>query len=287
MSVSVSPLRCAACGAAIPLGREKYARCPFCNAETTVPAEYEALQRAALGFASDRTLAESLYGQLGKPPGRLARALAASAEGSVSIGAKVGIILLGLAIEQPLIGLAMFVAGAYALGWPVAELARAGNWVLGRPPLGPLSPFPILLVATFVVVFGIGIPTILLGKERKLAGVRKDVQASLAASLPERPGGPSRCRNCGAALDVPKDALGVPCAYCRADNLVALPADWVKRIQATEFKHFLSIDASLDVYRRAAGDAREKMWQLVFAVVLLLPIVMGIAWLLDAAHLPF
>lgn len=286
-NTAVTPFKCRSCGALLPLGDGRSVRCPFCNGETRVPAEYEATQRAAKGFAADTQLAAQLYGRVGKPPGRFARAVGRGAEGATNIGAAVGAIVLGLAADQPIIGVLMLMAAAYAFGFPVAALVRLSFWVLRKAPPGPLSPFPILAAATVLVVFGFGIPIVLRGKERALAGVRADIHASLAAALPERPGGPSRCRSCGAALDVPKGALGVPCAYCRADNLVALPADWVARVRATEFTRFLQIDSALEAFRRASENATEQLWKLGLAMVLVFPLVMLVAWLLDAAAITF
>jgi hypothetical protein len=271
----------------VPLGEGKTARCAFCHAETPIPDEYGSLQRATQAFASDRTLAEKLYGRLGRPPGRFARAIGRGAEGTTTVGANVGMILFALAVDQPFIGVAMMMALAYAIGWPVAGIVRGGNFVLGRPPLEPLSPYPILFAATLIALLLIGIPIIILGRERKLSDVRQSVHASLAAALPEREGGPCRCRNCGAALDVPNGALGVPCAYCKADNLVALPADWVALVRGRELQHFLQIDSALEAYRQASDAARDQMWKLGFAIVMVLPLVMVLAWFLTITKIYF
>lgn len=281
----LKPFVCSGCGALLPLGAENVARCTYCKNETKVPDAYGALQRAAKSFAADKQLAENLYGDVGRPPGWLTRAVFRGAEGSASIGAKVGMALLAIAYGQPIIGLAMFMAGAYVIGYPVALVARAGYWISGHPAPAQLSPYPILAIGTVLVIFGFGIPVVLYGKERALAPVRAGIHASLAAALPEKPGGPSRCRNCGAALDIPSGAAGVPCLYCKADNLVALPQDWVTHVRTTEFQHFLQVDAGIEAFRRASDGAKEKLWQLGLALVLVFPIVMAVAWLLTAAKI--
>src|SRR5207253_1658793 len=61
---------------------------------------------------------------------------------------------------------------------------------------------------------------------------RGKLQAELAAKPPSRPGGPARCRRCDAPLDVKPGDLGVRCFYCRTDNLVAMPADWIARMKS-------------------------------------------------------
>jgi len=281
-AVALRPLQCVGCGAALPLGQAKTARCRFCNAETPIPDAYLALQRSAKSFADNRTLAEQLYGDVGQPPGRFLRTWGQGAEGTARIGALVVGGLLAAVYIHPLVGLGCTLAAAYALGYPVAAAWHGVDWILGYPSV-PLSPYPVLLIAALVVVLLVGIPAVLFGKERALAKVRKDIHASLAAAPPERPGGPSRCRTCGAALDIPQGALGVPCVYCNTDNLVALPETWVTRLQASEFHHFLQIDAALDAFRRTAREANEELWLLLAGLVFSLPVIMLLAYVLDAA----
>ena len=45
-------------------------------------------------------------------------------------------------------------------------------------------------------------------------------QLALACDAPERPGGPVRCRNCGAALCVEPGAYSARCLYCGTDSLL-------------------------------------------------------------------
>lgn len=281
-SVALRPLQCVGCGAAVPLGEGRTARCRFCNAETEIPDAYLALQRSAKSFADDRKMAEQLYGEVGQPPGRFLRTWGQGAEGTAHVGTIVVYALVAAVYVHPAIGLGCILAAAYGLGYPVAAVWHGIDWIMGYPRV-PLSPYPVLLIGTLVVVLLVGIPAVLFGKERALAVVRKDIHASLAAALPERPGGPSRCRTCGSALDVPEGALGVPCVYCKADNLVALPEDWVTRIQAKEFHHFLRIDAALDAFRRASRAATERLWLLFAGLVFCLPVIMLLAYVLDSA----
>ncbi len=281
------PLPCSSCGSVLALGQGKSARCPYCKAETPIPAEYGALQRAAQSFADDRRLATQLYGTLGKPPGWFARAVGSGAEKSVGIGSVVGGVLIWLMLANPLIGLAALMAAAYALGFPAAAIIRGIAWLSHDPISGPLSPFAVLPAAMVLVVIVVGIPAIRFGRERELADVRASVHASLAAKVPERAGGPSLCRTCGAGLDVPSGALGVPCPYCKSDNLVALPPEWVAQVRGKEFRHFLQIDAALEEFRLVNERARELMWKVGLGFVLVFPLVLMLAWFLDAARINF
>jgi LSD1 subclass zinc finger protein len=64
------------------------------------------------------------------------------------------------------------------------------------------------------------------GRRRALG--RGALQRLFAARPPTRDGGPASCRECGAPLAVAAGALGVRCAYCRADNLVAVDSAWLR-----------------------------------------------------------
>jgi len=281
------PLHCVGCGAVVALGQGKTTRCHFCSAETPVPEQYTALQQAARSFAADRQLATSLYGKVGRPPGRLLATWGRAAQGTVHIGGGVAGLLVDGLTTQPAIVLAVVAAAAYAIGFPVGKLIRAVAWLSGNPVQGQLSPYTVLPLAAVLALLLVGVPAVLFDRERALAAVRRDIHASLAAALPEKEGGPGRCRNCGAALEIPQGALGVPCPYCRADNLVALPAGWVRKIQASEFQHFMGIDAALAAYRQASGEAQDRLTKMVFAVMFVLPVIMSVAWILDKMKFGF
>ncbi len=282
----MQPLQCAHCGALVPLGHGATARCSYCGSDTPVPAQYGALQQTSQSFAADRRLAQELYGRVGRPPGWVMRWLDKGTESTSRIGGAVGRILLLLLLAQPLIGVGLVMAGAYLLGFPVATIIHTVESARGIPRL-PLSPYVVLPSACLGSMVFLGIPMIVVQRERRLAKIRRDIHASLAAALPERPGGPSLCRLCGAPLDVPRGALGVPCTYCGADNLVALPEDWVKRVQASEFEHFLQIDAALNAFRQASRATQEQMWKLGFILVLAAPLIMALAWLLVQAGIEY
>ena len=242
------------------------------------------MQLAAKSFAVDRELARRLYGQLGRPPGPFARAASRGFEQSSRIARGVGHALLALSVI-PVVGWLPPLLLAHVLAYPIAKIIRLGWVIAGDPIQGRLEPGIVLLVALFVWTPAIAIPAILFRKEREIADVRRDVHASLAAGEPERPGGPSLCRNCGGALDVPGGALGVQCTYCRADNLVALPKAWVAHVRTTEFRQFLRIDAALEAYRLASERARDRAWRVAFYFLFLIPITLVIAsWLGDCSY---
>ncbi|MBK8257721.1 MAG: hypothetical protein IPK82_34265 [Polyangiaceae bacterium] len=281
------PLCCSGCGAPVPLGSGSVARCAACGAGTPIPPEYEQLQRVAQSAARDTRMAEELYGQIGAAPRAWEKQIlrgVARASGPLT---GVGMLLGGIAIHYPPLGIPMMLAALWVLGYPVSWVMRGFYWLTGRPHAGPLEALTVLLVTMVLFVPPIGVWIIRKQRDASLDGVRRDIHASLAASLPERPGGPSRCRRCGAPLDVPAGALGVACTYCRTDNLVALPPAWVAHVRAADFQRFLRIDDALNAFRTAKETARSRTWTLAFVWVLVGPAVLLAGWLMGKARITY
>lgn len=288
IEVRVAPLRCGGCGSAVPLGEVDRVRCAYCGVETPIPATHLGLQAAHRALAQNRGLARQLYGELGRPPSWLTRALGRGAGASVPYAARVLVVLIVMTGSVPPLAVALFCAAMYALGYPVAAAIRLARAVSGvAPTSAPLSPFLVLPVTVGVLVLFVGVPYIRWRRELAIKDVRIDAHASLAASPPGRPGGPSCCRNCGAALDVPRGALGVPCVYCRCDNLVALPAEWVARVKARAHSGFERIDTALDAIRAAGGTAHESYWWLFVGTVAGLLASVCVAYVLEAMRIDF
>ncbi|HEY2745066.1 MAG TPA: hypothetical protein VGL86_10605, partial [Polyangia bacterium] len=206
----LSVLTCSACAAPVPLSRDAEARCPFCGAAMAMPAAY----RAALDVAEREVAADALthqaFATLGRPPSALMRAMATLTGG-------VGRVLLT--------ALLVFILVVHLFN---TAIDHAGAWlhVNARDWLSHAEQALVIFGSGFVA-FGAILALALFGRRRAVDLGR--LQRALAAHPPARPGGPARCRDCGAPLSVPPNALGVRCAYCKCDNLVAVPADWLAR----------------------------------------------------------
>lgn len=211
-SVDNHVLRCTGCGAAVPLGMGATTQCAYCGAHTTVPASHTELQRAQAAFAQNRELADALYGELGRPPSWLTRWLGNVAIKAAPSARGVGIGLVAITRSLPLLGVAMLFTAMYVLAYPVAAIIRFGVG-LYSPIMAelPLSPYLVLPVTLGALVALVAIPMVRWRRELRVRDVRIAAHAGLAATPPKSPGGPSCCRNCGAALDVPDGVLGAPC----------------------------------------------------------------------------
>jgi LSD1 subclass zinc finger protein len=284
---SLRPLCCSRCGAPVPLGGAALARCAHCGADTLIPPEYDQLQRAAQSFARDTRLAEELYGKVGVPPRAWEKLILRGVAGARGPLTGVGVLLAGIVVNFPPLGIPMMLAAIWVLGYPVSWVMRGAYWITGRPHGGPLDALGVLMVTMFLFVPPIGVWIIRKQRDASLDEVRRDIHASLAASMPVRPGGPSGCRRCGAPLDVPTGALGVPCTYCKTDNLVALPPAWVAHVRASDFHRFLRIDDALTAFRAASESARSRTWTLAFVWVLVIPAVLLAGWLLGKARIQY
>ncbi|MEZ4219888.1 MAG: hypothetical protein R3B13_03095 [Polyangiaceae bacterium] len=282
----LAPLGCTNCGAALCLGVGATTRCSYCAAEAAIPDTYLGLQRSAREFAKNRELAADLYGEVGQPPGPLLRMWWTGADKTAQAGKGVLTAILGLMLQTPL-GFLLLPSAAYLLGYPVAAVLRVSGLIAPEQFEKDSTTYIVLLATAGVMIVLAAIPAVLLRRERELAPVRGAIHASLAATPPQHAGGPARCRQCGAGLDVPPGALGVPCVYCRADNLVALPEPWVAHLRRSEFTQFRSIASALEAFREANTRARERYWLIAVGLILSLPVVSLIGWVLNQAGFHF
>jgi LSD1 subclass zinc finger protein len=197
---SLEILRCPHCSGAVPLGDGDTVPCPFCSTVVTVPPAHRALRDAERRDAATRTDAARMYQKLAAPPNPFFKLLGLKG------------VSLGLVLLSPLILFGTMLVAFHLLAWLEHALHQSFE------DLHSTKWYDVLFAATVTVVLAVVALAGSLGRRR--ARGRMILGDALAARPPERPGGPALCRACGAPLDVPAGALGVRCAYCRADNLI-------------------------------------------------------------------
>ena len=234
----------------MPLGQGDSAICTFCHAAVPLPAEYRELRDAEQQRTADRDRAEELYRKLGTPPSAALRAWAQFA--ALATSALFAAVVTILTIFSSLILLAGFALELVLHA--IAPLIRID--LIDRFGGGTVYAGFVL-----IIVVGALLPIWAFSYFDSLAQIKRSLQANLAAIPPQKPGFPSTCRECGAALDVPQGAYGVRCAYCRADNIVSLPREWIESFGAKEKTFHRSIVTAVEQAtklrsrraRRAAG----------------------------------
>jgi WD40 repeat protein/DNA-directed RNA polymerase subunit RPC12/RpoP len=259
--VSVTPLPCPSCGAAVPLGDGDTVVCPYCNTTVPIPKVHRELRATRRQELANRRQAEEAFAQLGTPPGPLMRAWTRVGE---VVGSLLGMLVLGIIYVG---GLLAFVS--------IFLLEFVAHWLaspLGVDVADLYGGFGLYLRFALVVVVGVALPVVLGAGYDAFAKVKCMLQASLAARGPTQAGGPSLCRTCGAPLDVPANALGVTCLYCGADNLVALPRKWVNTIARLAREQTKNVEAALGELREARQELRGDLQRLVVAGVVGVPL---------------
>ena len=259
--VSLQVLCCNGCGAPVSLEEGDHTTCRYCGARIEVPAEYLALRDTEREAAANRIEAQALYKRLGRPPGILLRLW-----GFISIGR------------------------VYLLLWPFAFILDGVLIVKAMDALSRSIRANVAEVLTNAQVYTLigaamyltlGVPLLLGVYGRRRTNSRRVIQAALAALPPSRPGGPSRCRECGAPLNVATDALGQQCFYCGTDNLVAMPEPWIAdaRAKAKSLGNQIETVAAAD--RRMRDGERRSLRNQLLWLLLIFPPLFGFGKLED------
>ena len=207
---ALAVLKCPRCGAAVAVAHEAQTRCAFCGDQVEIPEAYRAAGLVAQREVEADELTRRAFRTFGRPPSIGLRAIDFLTSGCLQVGVTIFLC--------------------------VAGTVRAANWLLDQcTPWFHLNAWDWFAPAELnLLVWGTAFAVLLtlfvLGAfgRRRVNSLRALHQA-LAARPPARPGGPAECRQCGAPLSVPADALGVRCAYCRTDNLLAIPAAWLSK----------------------------------------------------------
>lgn len=291
-SAGVAPLRCTACGAAVPLGEADHACCTYCGVTVPVPPALVTLRANARLRANDRAALDALYAEASRPP---ARALDAWAwVGSLaSLGVLVGAVVLTIVTVIAVLVIELRGPGSFGESLESAAIVAVAMVFLSIPAfletclhfVGSHGLDAVdALGPGFGVALGLGayvlvaVPVALGGFANESIEAITDLRTSLRAAPPLHPGGPAICRNCGAALDVPAGALGVPCMYCRTDNLVAVPDAVASRDERAHAQLHRQVKAALEAHHRERATIRSEMTSMLLHSLVLLPLF-GIAWL--------
>ncbi|HTA91681.1 MAG TPA: hypothetical protein VK745_18990 [Polyangiaceae bacterium] len=179
-------LQCGQCGGSVPVADLESATCPYCGQLVSVPEEHRNAVRLVRAQDTELRHAEREWSRFTRTtlPTWLATLFAMPPS--------------------------LILAGSLT----AALLAKLGLLVLSSEPriffaisgLLPLAPAVVLAVVAY-------------WSSTTAEGIRL-TRVLLAA----RPGKVPTCRNCGAPLLVPEQALFVRCPYCRTDSLVTLDA---------------------------------------------------------------
>lgn len=251
--VKVDILRCGACGAPVALGEGDHATCAHCNAAVAIPEEHRALRDAVRSDAGAREHARALYEEIGAPPSIFVRAFVFATP----------LVLLVLGIPFAV------VASIILFGSAGGAIGRALFHVQLLDVLSPKAQFIASMGLGAVILLGL----LVLGAYARRRGVSlRAVQAGLAMHPPDREGGPSTCRACGAPLTIAANAMGVMCDYCRADNLVRVDAAWIGKARDETKQLASAIEDAAIVHHGELAALRSRLrarlvgWAIIAAV---------------------
>ena len=281
---TVAPLHCSTCGSPVPLGDGDTTRCHYCQIDIAVPPELRALRATDRAADADRAHARALYARYGKGHPLLIRLLGDTWSYFLMAGAAIVLASLAFGILDFL--LVDWGEGAGALlvdactslfvfyGWIAHALAPA----LGTDLLDAHSALLCFVFISAFWVIAFVFPMSLALYADRFKAVLASLASALAARPPTRKGGPSECRECGAALDVPNGALGVRCIYCGADNLVAIDRSLLHNAEeGCRSTHRHIEDAAADALVAASDRSELKDGCLLAAILTAVGCLLGLA----------
>ena len=246
----VRVFECPGCGAPLPAAADgEHVTCAYCRKATVIDYSGAAMVREQ----ASRREAEALYATLGQPPSWSQRVAVVLTNGWLWLFGMPFMLAL-------LLRIAAVPRQAIDAAWEASRHERLHH--VAAPLLGWLLdvgwPAGAILFLLVWSLFG----------ER--IDARRDLQAALASKPPRTEGGPSVCRQCDAALEVAPGALGARCAFCGADNLVQVPAAWIKRAARLDVKLRLSAGVARERAKEGARRVRRAArWRLPCVLIVL------------------
>jgi hypothetical protein len=158
--------------------------------------------------------------------------------------------------DQPMFLFWILYAAPIILLSIIAALMAAKRWArhLGLRSEDDVPSWEVYLFASALVFACVFLPRVVGIYANRRASGRIRLLAGLQARAPSTPGGPARCRICGAPLELARDALVAHCLYCETDNVIEVrtPLRDATRHAVAEVGHALGDAVFLDRRERRA-----------------------------------
>lgn len=254
----IQPLLCGVCKGQVPLVRKPEVKCPYCGAMKIIPNAYLEALASRTSFERHRKQAQELFKKLGTTPTAFEEALSEFNEQGLLVA-----FILSLGAVLAFVKALVF----YPLDWFYSAFYALNM-------MDVISVYLPSILSTILTFFLSVVPFAILYWSRRKVLTLKHLKVALAATPPEKSGGPATCRSCGCPLEVSKNAIGITCTYCQTDNLLHVPSAWLKETKTTSIK----------IGRNAANAQgrfkKETMlgWESMLSVFLLFVIIGGINW---------
>ncbi len=241
---------CEACGGPIPLGKQAQVRCPYCDKLQTLPEEYVALQKASQ-IGEGKQAAQQLLATLGRPLSFAEGMVVSAMPNGLTFGCLFLLIYL-FVMMKPL----FWVMGGMAWAFDMFFID-----VLRANPMDCAPTWAAGLLFTLPLLAGFAGPILWLNHTRRKLETTRLLQSALEAVPPKQPGAPSRCHQCGGALDEARDEFGVVCVYCGAVNLTSLPPGWASMARRGSNMVLGSVDDARAAFARLSATLRDALYR--------------------------
>ena len=206
--------------------------------ETPIPPEYVELRALRTRDAAQRRAAEKLLKKLDRPAWLFTK-------------------IVARVFDLPMFLFWIFYAGPLIFASIIGSFILGKHWAhhLGLRSADDLPWWEIYLCAAMIFFVFALLPRVIGVYANRRATGRAQLACGSARSRAVHAGrSPALCRNCGAPLEVAKDALVAHCLYCETDNVieVRMPLRVATRHAVAEVGHALDDAVSLERKNRRA-----------------------------------
>lgn len=249
----LEPLVCDSCGAPLAVGGGDETTCAACGHKAPLPEPYRLLRDAKRMSEQDAAQLQAVAADVATPPPAWKRV--AMIVGYVVGGATVLAVAIGAIVGAVLGAIVLGIVAIPYAGEIVASMLVLHDSGASADIINSASPAYRYDLIAAAILYGLGvIPIALAYRTQGNLNQIVALQGELAALRSPSAGGTLCCRHCGAALDMPRDAVASRCLYCGTDNLltVSVTAAASRRDEA------LHLDASVEeVVAKHARERRE------------------------------
>jgi len=247
----LKPLVCSNCQGLLPLEKNEWIACSYCQKKNHIPASYLDAITARASMDRQKSKIHEIRDAIGRMPTFFESVVAYFPDSFIFF-----IFALFVIFFQHYFNLLLF--------YPLAKYYQNYRLQSFHDFASPALMAFIKAAALYVII---SIPFAFLYRTKRKIAVLGPLQASLAAGPPVMPGGPATCNHCGAGLLIKRDTCIISCGYCETENLVGMPENWLQKARSMLTGKARNLQDVIHSYKNETGRIRETLINLALLFV--------------------